>query len=65
MDCPPRQKKWPLVMVRLYYKKKITGVPSLDSSIRLSVFILLFYLQDTAIISGNIKNKYYLYFYYN
>ena len=65
MDCPPRQKKWPLVMVRLYYKKKITGVPSFDSSIRLSVFILLFYLQDTAIISRNIKNKYYLYFYYN
>ena len=65
MDCPPRQKKWPLVMVRLYYKKKITGVPSFDSSMRLSVFILLFYLQDTAIISRNIKNKYYLYFYYN
>ena len=52
-------------MVRLYYKKKITGVPSFDSSMRLSVFILLFYLQDTAIISRNIKNKYYLYFYYN
>ena len=47
MDCPARQKKWPLVMVRLYYKKKLTGVPSFDSSIRLPVFILLFFLQDS------------------
>lgn len=45
--------------------KTFTGVPSFDSSIRLSVFKPLFYLQDTAIISRNIKNKYYLYFYYS